>query len=303
VSEKILKLTYVDTHRCFGVFPELFRKLPKWKVDGESFHDQAAFAFDGALEGDESVTTASLQRDMDAEGTAVAIISPFYQAHSHLGYDNNKLVLESISKSERMFGVLWVTPMIEDSERRKMVLLNQAVNRKVKGLLLCPGCWGWLYSIDPETWPIEMEKAMEEIVDFSRDNALILQCYTGHGSNRIRDYTRFIEWIGSEQTIHLMHMGGTLGGHLDFLSKIIPYIEKGFPIIFDASLSYPFAVNHVYQVLKRTSNGLGNFLFASASPWSNVAVEVCKLKYFIRDPGDLSRVLRDNALKWYGLPS
>ncbi|KKM09099.1 hypothetical protein SY88_20335 [Clostridiales bacterium PH28_bin88] len=294
-----MKELYIDSHRHFGRFPDLNIKLPHWKADKEGLLYPKP-AEERNLNIDETITTEKLLSDLKNDGIDMALVAPFYQAHTQLGYENNKHILECVSKYPNIYGVLWITPLPEDAEQRHQTL-KQAKNDRVKGLKLCPGCWGWLNSIDPDSWSQEIKDAMTEIVDFTLNNKLVLQCHTGYGNNRIEYYQKFIEWVGREQTIHLIHMGGTLGGHIAFLNTIIEYIFKGFPIIFDSSQANSFAIKYTVQALNRASHGMHHFVFASDTPWSDFMIEFCKLSNLIKSNSTLLKIMCDNALEWYNI--
>jgi predicted TIM-barrel fold metal-dependent hydrolase len=117
----------------------------------------------------------------------------------------NPLVLETLDKVNVFYGGLWVNPAKPDMTKEVLKAFNHP---KLVALKLSPANWPQNITANPDTWPEKFRHSMELVIQFAKQEKIILQVHTGHGASSIFEYEKFMEKYGDNLKIQFLHMGG-----------------------------------------------------------------------------------------------
>lgn len=190
--------------------------------------------------------------------------------------DLNKLVIESVKKSERIYGGIFLSPIYEDKnytlEAIKYIKLEP---RKIKVIKLTPTHWK-NFSPDPNTWDKNTTKIMEKILSAALDDNMVVQFHTGGLNSEPLFFNNFFKQYGREIKIHLVHSGESCYPGMQFINLIRKWLDSGFKVYSDTSLVPGFVIGSLVDKLNRED--LSRVLFATDAPWGSFYPEYWKIE-------------------------
>lgn len=242
----------------------------------------------------------SFKKYLQKKGINKSLIVPHYTFDPVSAFENNKIVLDIISKTENIYGGLWVNPLPSESERTKKVLNSLPID-KILVLKLCPQAWPkGKHTMDPDSWNSEFTENMKKIMNYAKKYDLILHMHTGTGNSDIRHYAKFVEEFGKDLKIQFVHMGSSPGGHFAFVPRFIEWLKKGYDFYCDTSESRGFAASWLIKKMeKEYPAGLNRILFASDNPWGMFESEFWKIEAIDCSDEIKEKIFYSNSKKLY----
>jgi predicted TIM-barrel fold metal-dependent hydrolase len=228
-------------------------------------------------------TIKELLADMDAEGTARALVIPNYGVPDpDIAFSFNELVLEAAAADDRVRAALWVSAKESDAARTAgaLALAGEPGVRALKLSFLLGG-----RADDPAGQP-----QLDAIFAAARQHGLVVHVHTSPGAaSDIDEVGRLVERYGDEVAIHLVHFGGGMSGHIKLAgARFFDWIAAGKRVYTDLSWAIGFAPRWLAAEIERRGLGHDRVLFASDQPWGDYAGEFAKLSAVTGD-GDLAR--------------
>ncbi|MFJ2112181.1 MULTISPECIES: amidohydrolase family protein [unclassified Streptomyces] len=267
-----------DAHRHIGVLPPFpFYGGPPVKPDITA-----------------RATIRQLIADLDAEGTDRALLIPNYGVPDpDIAFSFNELAIEAAQLDDRIRAGLWVSPRPED-EQRTSLALALAGERGVRALKLSFLLGG--SPTDPECRPM-----LDRIFAEAERLNLIVHVHTSPGAaSDIDQVGRLVEWYADRVSVHLVHFGGGMSGHIKLAgSRFFDWIEDGKRVYTDLSWAIGFAPRWLVREIERRGIGHDRVLFASDQPWGDFEGEYARLAAATGD-GELGElVFRDTFAALY----
>lgn len=267
-----------DAHRHLGTLP--------------------AYAFYGGPEVNPDVSARStvdaLLADLDAEGTARALVIPNYGVPDiQVTFALNDLVIEAAARDERIRAGLYVSPRPQDLSLTEKALSMAAEPgvRALKTTFLLGG------RADDE----ECRPALDAIFGTAREHDLVVHVHTSPGAASDIDVVgELVERYGDEVKIHLVHLGGGMSGHIKLIGgRFFDWIAAGKRVYTDTSWAIGFAPRWLAAEIDKRGIGHDRVLFASDEPWGDHAGELARLQAAVGD-GELARFMfTDNFAALY----
>jgi predicted TIM-barrel fold metal-dependent hydrolase len=267
-----------DAHRHLGVLP--------------------AYSFYGgpAVNPDISAraTIDGLIRDLDAEGTERALVMPNYGVPDvSKSFELNDLVLDAAARDDRIRAGIFVSPRPQDVEltAKALSLAGEPGVRALKTTFLLGG------SVDDPA----CLSPLDDIFSTARVYNLMVHIHTSPGAaSDIDQVGKLVDRYGDDVTIHLVHFGGGMSGHIKLVGgRFFDWIESGKRVYTDLSWAIGFAPRWLAAEIDRRGIGHDRVLFASDEPWGDHAGELARLSAVTGD-GELARlVFTDNFAQLY----
>jgi predicted TIM-barrel fold metal-dependent hydrolase len=228
-------------------------------------------------------TIAELIADMDAEGTARALVIPNYGVPDpDIAFSFNELVLEAAAADDRIRAALWVSAKEADAERtaKALALAGEPGVRALKLSFLLGGRVD-----DPAGQP-----QLDAIFATARQRGLVVHVHTSPGAaSDIDEVGQLVDRYGGDVAIHLVHFGGGMSGHIKLAgTRFFDWIAAGKRVYTDLSWAIGFAPRWLAAEIERRGAGHDRVLFASDQPWGDYAGESAKLSAVTGD-GELGR--------------
>lgn len=213
-------------------------------------------------------TIAELMADLDEEGTERALIIPNYGVpdpkHS---FALNEMVVEAAGQDERLRAALWTSPRPQDSEYTDsaLALAGEPGVKALKFSFLLGGG-----AEDPEC-----QAQMDKIFATAKDRDLMVHIHTSPGAaSDIDQIGKIVDRYADEVSIHLVHFGGGMSGHIKLLSgRFFDWIESGKKVYTDMTWAIGFAPNWLANEIDKRGVGGDRVLFATDQPWGDFAGE------------------------------
>lgn len=230
-------------------------------------------------------TLAQLLSDLDAEGTDRALVLPNYGVPDvSVSFAHNDLVLDAAARDERVRCGLWVSPRPQDAELTgaALELSGEPGVVALKTSFLLGGS-----PSDPECRP-----QLAAIFAAAREHGLVVHVHTSPGAaSDIDQVGLLVETYADDVTIHLVHLGGGLSGHIKLIGgRFFDWVEAGKQVYTDTSWAIGFAPRWLAAEIERRGVGHDRVLFASDEPWGDHAGELARLQAAFGD-GELARLV------------
>lgn len=236
----------------------------------------------------EYATTAEFLKEFDGFGVDRAVaLSNYGLPDSAQPFTLNPLVLESVQKSDRLIGGLWVSLMPKDKERIDESLSHAGAPgiKILKMTCLLGGTW------DPGKWDEATLEIADKIADTAEKHNYIIHIHTSPGGNSdISAAFPFVEKYGKRVKIHLVHMGGGVSGHIKMVPRFLQMVKEGYKVYTDCSWSVGFGPRFLLTEIERTGIGGDRVMFSSDIPWSDFMGEYWKI-----EGAPVSEELKDNV--------
>lgn len=229
-------------------------------------------------------TVRELIADLDATGVERAIVLPNYGVPDpDLAFDLNDLALEAAQKDDRIRCGLWVSPKASDAERntRALALAREEGVAVLKTSFLLGGS-----PTDPDC-----AAELDRIFTTAATLGLVVHVHTSPGgASDVDQVGTLVDRYGDDTKIHLVHLGGGVSGHMKLIGgRFFDWIEAGKQVFTDTSWAVGFAPAWLVQQIERRGVGADRVLFASDTPWGDVAGERARLEAAAGD-GELARL-------------
>lgn len=267
-----------DSHRHIGVLPAFpFYGGPPIRADVTA-----------------RATVRELIADLDAEGTERALVLPNYGVPDpDAAFELNKLALEAAQTDDRIVCGLWVSPKASDAARNDAAL-GLAGEPGVKALKT-----SFLLGGAPDDPACAAQ--LERIFGTAAELGLVVHVHTSPGAASDVDRVgELVERYGDHTTIHLVHLGGGMSGHMKPIGgRLFDWIAAGKRVYTDASWSIGFAATWLVREIERRGTGHDRILFATDRPWGDFAGEHARLAAACPDPDLAELFFRANFESLY----
>ncbi|KAA9160552.1 amidohydrolase [Amycolatopsis acidicola] len=240
-------------------------------------------------------TIDELLSDLDSEGTERALVIPNYGVPDPgIAFSFNELCVEAASRDERIRAGLWVSPLARDKERTEaaLALAGEPGVRALKLSFLLGG-----RASDPDCRP-----GLDRIFEVARAHDLVVHVHTSPGAaSDIDEVGKLVDTYGDRVTVHLVHFGGGMSGHIKLVShRFFDWIEAGKRVYTDLSWAIGFAPRWLAHEIDRRGIGHDRILFASDQPWGDHEGEYARLRAATGDGELADLVFRGTFEKLYG---
>jgi len=193
----------------------------------------------------------------------------------------------------------WVDPS-PGVRNELMTAIKEAEQHKVRILKMSPDVWEGDYSPDPASWDRALASGLGQIMEYAASTCCVLQVHTGSGKSDVRLVEKLIRWAPPGIAFHLVHMGGTTGGHFYLVPRLSEWAAEGLNVYCDTSLARAFAVQWLLRNAADTGTIADRILFASDEPWGVFETEVSKVTAgTVGDTYVRRRALHENARRLY----
>lgn len=239
-------------------------------------------------------TVAELRRDLDAEGTELAVVMPNYGVPDPApSFALNELCLEAAAADSRIRAGIWASPRARDAAgtAEALALAGEEGVRVIKISFLLGGA-----PDDPDCAP-----QLDAIFAAAREHDLTVHVHTSPGgASDIDRMGHLVDRYADDVRLHLVHLGGGMSGHIKLVGgRFFDWIEAGKQVYTDTSWAIGFAPRWLAAEIEKRGTGADRVLFASDEPWGDREGELARLTAATGD-GELARtVLRDNAERLY----
>lgn len=247
----------LDAHRHIGVLPAYpFYGGPAIRPDTNA-----------------TATVTEFLRTLDDEGVERTLVLPNYGVPDpEIAFELNHLALEAAQRDDRVRCGLWVSPKPEDGARndKALALAGEAGVRALKTSFLLGGS-----PTDPACLT-----ELDRVFATAAERDLVVHVHTSPGAaSDIDQVGTLVDRYGDTTRIHLVHLGGGMSGHLKLIgSRLFDWIEAGKRVYTDTSWAIGFAPTWLVAEIERRGVGHDRVLFASDSPWGDVAGELARLR-------------------------
>lgn len=243
---------------------------------------------------DEICSQSDLRQHMQYWGIDRQIVMTHYHPELSVTFDRNQLALE-LAELDGVYAGLFFHPDYPDEAA---AVIEQAADDRVKVLKTSADTWENSY--DPTSWTDTQRETIEQLVSCATAHDLVFQFHTGPDKSDPRKVFRFIEQY-PEPTYHLVHMGGTAGGHFALVPRLLEHLDKD--VYVDTSWSRGFGPRWLATQLKQR-DALDRMLFASDYPWGDIPAEYHKIRGLEETVSaitaeDVQRILYGNAEQLY----
>jgi predicted TIM-barrel fold metal-dependent hydrolase len=209
----------------------------------------------------------------------------------------NDLVLESVGRSERLKGGLWVS-FLPANRDMTMGALEQVTAPGVVALKTTFLLGG---NPDPGSWDAETRELAEACFATAEQHDLVFHFHTSAGgTSDINNFVPLIEEFGKRVKIHLVHFGGGVSGHIKLVPQFLTWVEQGYKIYTDTTWAIGFGTRWLLTEIERRGVGEDRLLFASDEPWSDFWGEYYKIVGADVSEELKERVLHGNFEQLYG---
>ncbi len=243
-------------------------------------------------------TTADFLKEMDGFGIDRRVALPNYGLpDSAQPFSLNPLVLETIQKSDRVLGGLWVSLLPKDKERVEESLKHAGEPgiKILKMTCLLGGTW------DPGKWDEEMTAQADRIVAAAEEHDFVIHIHTSPGgTSDISAAIPFVEKYGKRAKIHIVHLGGGVSGHIKLVPRFLQMVREGYKVYTDCTWAVGFGPRFLLTEIERTGVGGDRVMFASDVPWSDFLGEYWKIEGAPVSDELKENVFWNNAEKLYG---
>lgn len=243
-------------------------------------------------------TMESKLKQMDELNLERALILPNYGIPvQSQPFSLNELVMDSVSRSDRLMGGLWVSFLPQNKEMTMEAIRHAGEDGIVafKTTFLLGG------NPDPNTWDDETREIANACFDAAEEHDLVFHFHTSPGgSSDISNYIPMIEQYGKRVKIYLVHFGGGVSGHIRLVPRFLDWVEEGYKVYTDTTWTIGFGARWLLTEIERRGVGEDRVLFASDEPWSDFGSEYHKI---VDAPvGDelKQRIVYQNFLDLYG---
>lgn len=221
-------------------------------------------------------TTQDYIKHMDRYRVERAIVIPNYGIpKQEQPFSLNPLVLDSVQKSDRLKGALWVSFL---PQNREMTLeaLKHAGERGIVALKTTFLLGG---NPNPETWDEDTRQLAEACFRAAQEHDLVFHFHTSPGgSSDLNNYVPMVERYGKQLKIHLVHFGGGVSGHIRLVPRFLDWIEQGYKVYTDTTWAIGFGSRWLLTEIEKRGMGHDRVLFASDEPWSDFWGEYYKIE-------------------------
>jgi predicted TIM-barrel fold metal-dependent hydrolase len=240
-------------------------------------------------------TIRELVADLDAEGTARALVLPNYGVPDPaVAFSFNELCVEAAATDERIRCGLWVSPLPADAARRgtALALAGEPGVRALKLSFLLGGRVS-----DPACGP-----GLDAIFAAAERHDLVVHVHTSPGgASDVDEVGQLVERYGDRVAIHLVHFGGGASGHIKLAGRrFFDWVAAGKRVYTDLSWAIGFAARWLADEIHRRGIGYDRLLFASDEPWGDHAGEYARLRAAVPGGEFADLVFRDTFDKLYG---
>jgi len=236
-------------------------------------------------------------KHLDEYGVDRAMVIPNYGVpDSGQPFTLNPIVLDSVKKTDRLVGAIWVSGLEKDKERTEEALKHAGESGIVALKATC--LLGGTYK--PSDWDDTAKGIWESIVSAAEENDLALHIHTSPGGGSdISNAIELVQGYGKRIKIHLVHMGGFVSGHIKLVPKFIELVSQGYMVYTDTTWAVGFGSRWLLHEIERTGVGADNVLFASDTPWSDFPSEYWKIEGAKISEELKNKIFWENAQKLY----
>ena len=244
-------------------------------------------------------TMESKLKHLDDLNLQRALILPNYGIpRQEQPFSLNELVLDSVSRSDRLMGGLWVSFLPQNKEMTLEALRHagEAGIKALKTTFLLGG------NPDPNSWEDdETREIAEACFDACEEHDLVFHFHTSPGgTSDISNYIPLIEEFGKRVKIYLVHFGGGVSGHIRLVPRFLDWVEEGYKVYTDTTWTIGFGARWLMTEIERRGIGEDRVLFASDEPWSDFSSEYHKIVDAPVSEELKNRILYQNYLDLYG---
>jgi predicted TIM-barrel fold metal-dependent hydrolase len=224
---------------------------------------------------DYAQTDDYLRNHLDLRGIERGLVLPNYGIPvQSQPFSLNDLVLESVGRSDRLKGGLWVSFLPANREMTMGVL--EHVTTPGVGALKTTFLLGG--NPDPGTWDAETRELAEACFTTAEQQDLVFHFHTSAGgASDINNFVPLIEEFGKRVKIHIVHFGGGVSGHIKLVPQFLTWVEQGYKVYTDTTWAIGFGTRWLLTEIERRGVGEDRVLFASDEPWSDFWGEYHKI--------------------------
>ena len=209
----------------------------------------------------------------------------------------NELVLESVGRSDRLKGGLWVS-FLPPNREMTMTALGQLTAPGIVALKTTFLLGG---NPDPGTWDAETRELAEACFAAAEQHDLVFHFHTSAGgTSDINNFVPLIEEFGKRVKIHIVHFGGGVSGHIKLVPQFLTWVEQGYKVYTDTTWAIGFGARWLLTEIERRGVGEDRLLFASDEPWSDFWGEYHKVAGADVSQELKERVFHGNFEQLYG---
>ena len=247
---------------------------------------------------DYASTDDYLRNHLDLRGIERGLVLPNYGIPvQSQPFSLNELVLESVGRSDRLKGGLWVS-FLPANREMTMGSLEQVTAPGVVALKTTFLLGG---NPDPGSWDAETREIAEACFATAEQHDLVFHFHTSAGgTSDINNFVPLIEEFGKRVKIHLVHFGGGVSGHIKLVPQFLTWVEQGYKIYTDTTWAIGFGTRWLLTEIERRGVGEDRVLFASDEPWSDFWGEYYKIVGTDVSEELKERVLHGNFEQLYG---
>ena len=125
----------------------------------------------------------------------------------------------------------------------------------------------------------DCEPQLDRVFALAAEHDLVVHIHTSPGAaSDIERIGHLIEKYGDVVSIHLVHLGGGVSGHIKLVGgRFFDWIEQGKRVYTDSSWAIGFAPRWLAAEIERRGIGHDRVLFASDEPWSDRPGELARM--------------------------
>jgi predicted TIM-barrel fold metal-dependent hydrolase len=197
----------------------------------------------------------------------------------------NQVVMDAVSKSDRLAGALWVS-FLPGNKEMTLGALEMAGEERVVALKTTFLLGG---NPNPAEWDEETRSVAEACFDAAEKHDLVFHFHTSPGgASDINNYRPLIEAYGKRVKMYLVHFGGGVSGHIKLVPQFLDWVEEGYKLYADTTWTVGFGARWLLTEIERREVGADRVIFASDEPWSDFWGEYWKI-----EGADVSSELKD----------
>ena len=221
-------------------------------------------------------TTQDYIKHMDRYRVERAIVIPNYGIpKQEQPFSLNPLVLDSVQKSDRLKGALWVSFLPQNRE----MTLEALKHAGEQGIVALKTTFLLGGNPNPETWDEDTRELAEACFRAAQEHDLVFHFHTSPGgSSDLNNYIPMVERYGKQVKIHLVHFGGGVSGHIRLVPRFLDWIEQGYKVYTDTTWAIGFGSRWLLTEIEKRGVGHDRVLFASDEPWSDFWGEYYKIE-------------------------
>ena len=216
-----------------------------------------------------------LKGHLDRRGLERGLVLPNYGIPvQEQPFSLNDVVLEAISRDDRLRGGLWVSFLPGNRELTTLALEKAGEPGVValKTTFLLGG------NPNPETWDADTRGLAEACFAAAEQHDLVFHFHTSAGgASDINNFIPMIEEFGKRVKIHIVHFGGGVSGHIKLVPQFLDWVEQGYKVYTDTTWAIGFGPRWLLTEIERRGVGHDRVLFASDEPWSDFWGEYWKI--------------------------